>query len=154
MNEYAREQIEAQMHRQLQEVEDHEIEQLLKFFVSPEDFNYDDGDQVLVQRLQAELLDLKTLIDDLHVAQIPQVRRFGLPIFAHELLMQFYMYVDGLHSLNVIRQPQVSLIKLAQAIMRPKILCHQIGKKVLLLMTEILKNREEQQKEQLKNGID
>lgn len=39
------------MHRQLQEVEDHEVEQLLKFFVSPEDFNYDDGDQVLVQRL-------------------------------------------------------------------------------------------------------
>lgn len=56
--------------------------------------------------------------------------------------MQFYMYVDGLHSLNVLRQPEVSLQKLGQAISRPKTLCHQIGKKVLLLINEILLSRQ------------
>ena len=43
-----REQLEAQMQKQLQEVEDREIEQLLKFFVSPEDVPYDDSDQMLI----------------------------------------------------------------------------------------------------------
>ena len=44
MKQHTKEQLEAQVRRQLQEVEEREIEQLLKFFVSPEDYSYDDGD--------------------------------------------------------------------------------------------------------------
>lgn len=91
--------------------------------MSPEDMLYD-NDQAVINRLQAELEELKMLIDEFDIEQFTKVKRYGLPIFEKDLLQQYYEYVDGLFSLNVERKPERALKKLATAIMCPEILCH------------------------------
>lgn len=89
------------MKQQVQELEEREVEQLLRYFVCSQELPYDDVDLIVVKRLQAELVDIKSLINELRATGIPQVKRFGLPIFTYDYLVQFYMYVDALNSLNV-----------------------------------------------------
>lgn len=53
--------------------------------MSPEDILYD-NDQAVINRLQAELEELKMLIDEFDIEQFTKVKRYGLPIFEKDLL--------------------------------------------------------------------
>lgn len=64
------------------------------------------------------------LIDEFNIETFPKVKRYGLPIFEKELLVQFYQYVDGLYSANVMKEPEKALQKLSKAIICSKTLCH------------------------------
>ena len=41
------------------------------------------------------------IIDEFNREKLPKVKRYGLPIFEKEIMLQFYQYVDGLYSLNI-----------------------------------------------------
>ena len=59
------------MKQQVQELEEREVEQLLRYFVCSQELPYDDVDLIVVKRLQAELVDIKSLINELRATGIP-----------------------------------------------------------------------------------
>lgn len=89
------------------------------------------------------------MIYELDIEAFPRVKRFGLPIFHQDLLIQYCLYSQSLFALNVLRRPDMAVAQLAKALKRPRVLCHQVTKKVLLLLIEILKKNREKQLDQV-----
>jgi len=114
---------------------------------------YDDNDLLVVQRLEADLEELKSLVEELNPENFAAVKRLGLPVFRKDLLQQFLGYVDGLYALNVLNQPEQALKKLAQSVMSPQMICHSTAKKTFILLTEILTGRLNKLREEAKKVI-
>ena len=81
------------------------------------------------------------MITEFDASKFPKVKRFGLPIFPQDLLRQHLEYLDGHLSLKILKKPEEALDKLMIALMRPQILVNEIGKKITILIREILEDR-------------
>ena len=92
----------------------------------------------IIKGFDQELTLLKQLIKDYDVDDCPKVKRFGLPIFTKDLLVQNYEYLQSLFTYRVQKDPEAALSQLFKALRRPFMLYHDSGKKILILMKEIL----------------
>ena len=103
-----------------------------------------------IQRFETQIEALRQMIervDDLHL-QSAGVSRLGLPYFRKDLLEQYQLYLEGLFLKIVVQKDDQALEKLYKAVKNSEMLCHDIGRKALGCMVEILIDRYEYQQTQ------